>query len=86
MSTNYYLKPYKCLQPLTPEKTDFREGSPYGIVVDMLDCDIVISKFEHQLCDCIHFWTNAIQKDMKSVILPIHESNSATTVLLEGWL
>ena len=32
---------------------------PYGIMVNVQDYYIVVSKFEQQSFNCIHFWTNA---------------------------
>ena len=43
------------------ESNTFR-GSPYGVVTNVLDCDIVESKFKIQLHYYIHFWTNALGK------------------------
>ena len=40
----------------------FPGESPHGIVANMLDCDFVVSEFEHQSHCCIHFWTNALGK------------------------
>ena len=34
--------------------------SPHGIEANLLDSDIVISKFKLQLCYYIHFQTNAL--------------------------
>ena len=40
--------------------------SLYGAVVNLLDCDIVVSKFE-LLCYYIHFWTNTPGKGKKPI-------------------
>ena len=39
-------------------------GAPHGVVANVLDCDIVVSKFEFHLCYYIHFWTNTLGKGM----------------------
>ena len=36
--------------------------SPRGVVVDVLDSDVVISELELQSCYYIHFRTNALRK------------------------
>ena len=40
------------------------EGSPSGLVANMLDYYIIISKFKCQLCYCNYFWTNTLGKGM----------------------
>ena len=39
-------------------------------VVNILDCDIVVSDFEIQSRDFVHFQINAFEKNMNSLILP----------------
>ena len=39
-------------------------GCPRGVVASVLDCDIVLSEFELQSPDYVHFQTNAFRKDM----------------------
>ena len=36
-------------------------SSSKGVVANVLDCDIVVSVFELQLCDYIHFQANALE-------------------------
>ena len=55
-------------------------GSPHSIVNNMLDCDIVVSKFKLQLCQYIHFQTNTLGKGMNLSYPSSYELNSATTV------
>ena len=39
--------------------------SPHVVVVNMLDCNIVVSEFEFKLRYYIHFWTNTLKKDIE---------------------
>ena len=39
--------------------------SAHCVVANVLDCDIVVSKFKLQLHHYIHFRTNTLEKDMK---------------------
>ena len=41
---------------------------PCGVVANVLDCNIVVSKFELQSCYYIHLWTNTLEKDINSFI------------------
>ena len=34
--------------------------SPRSVVANVLDCDIVVSEFEHQSRYYVHFWTNTL--------------------------
>ena len=45
-------------------------GIPYGIVVNVLDSDIVVNELELLSHFYIHFWPNTLGKDMNSLILP----------------
>ena len=45
-------------------------GRSRGIMVNALDCGIVVRESELQSCDYVHFWTNTIGKGMNPVILP----------------
>ena len=46
-----------------------KEGrSPHGIVANVLDCDIVVSKFELQSLYYVHFRTNTLRKGMDPLI------------------
>ena len=84
-----YFKIYECMYtPIKSIKTIcfcFFEGVPCGVMVKAMDCRIVISEFELQLYYCIHFWTNTLGKGMNLLILH-YGLNSATAVLLKGWL
>ena len=44
------------------------EERPHGIVVKVLDCDIVVREFELELRYYFHFRTNTIGKGIKPVI------------------
>ena len=59
-------------------------GNLHGIVTNMLDCNIVVSKFKLQRHYYVHFRTNRLGKDMTLLILSSFVLNSTTTVLLEG--
>ena len=41
-----------------------------GVVVDLLDCNIVINRFELQLRSYIHFQTNTLGNGMNFLISP----------------
>ena len=43
---------------------------PHGEIVKVMDCGIVVSKYELQLRYYIHFRTNTLGKDMTLLILP----------------
>ena len=43
-------------------------GSPRDVVVNVLDCNIVVSEFEFQSCYYVDFPTNTLGKDMYLVI------------------
>ena len=51
-------------------KIKFFKESLCGIVVNMLECNIIVNKFKFQLCDYIHFWTNILGKGMNFLIPP----------------
>ena len=53
-------------------------------MVNMLDCDLEVSKFELQLHYHIHLRTNALAKGTEPSYLPSNELNSTTAVLLLG--
>ena len=60
-----------------------RRVSPLGVVANVLDCNIGVSKFElHSYYD-VHFRTNTLGKGMNSLILSICGLNSTTTVRLQ---
>ena len=52
------------------------------VTVNVLDCNIVVSEFEHQSGCCVHF-----EKGTNSLTAASYESNRTTTVLLGpvGW-
>ena len=43
----------------------------YGIVENVLDCDIVVKQSELQSNYYIHFWANTLEKDMIALIHPL---------------
>ena len=45
-----------------------RWGNLHGVLANVLDCNIVVSEFELQLCNIIHFWTNTLEKGMNPFI------------------
>ena len=59
---------------------------PHGVVDNVLDCDIIVSEFKLPSNSYIHFWTNALVKDMNLIIFPCYGLNNTTITLLQGWL
>ena len=57
------------------------EVSPSGVVVNVLDCDVVGSELELQLPYYVHFWTNALRKDKNLLISSNYGLVRTTTVL-----
>ena len=51
-------------------KTSFSLGGPCGVMVKVMDCRIVVSKFKFQLRYYDHFRTNTLGKGMNPLILP----------------
>ena len=45
-------------------------SSAHGIVANVLDCYIIVSEFELQLCYYIPFWTNTLGKGINLLTLP----------------
>ena len=43
-------------------------GCPCCVMVKVLDCGIVVSKFEFQSYYHVHFWSNTLQKGMNHLI------------------
>ena len=60
----------------------FKERGPIAYFFNVLDCNIILSKFELQSQLYIHFRTNTPEKSMNSLIPPNYGLNSTTTVLL----
>ena len=62
----------------------FLQENPCDIVVNVLDCNTIVSEFELQLCNYVLFWTNTLEKDINYFIplLPSYGLNSTTTVLM----
>ena len=52
----------------------------------MLNCDIVVIKFDLQLCYSVDSWTNILEKAWTPLSFTSYELNSTTIVLLEGYL
>ena len=42
---------------------------PRGVMVEVLDCEIVVSEFELQSCSYVHFRINNLEKGMNPLIL-----------------
>ena len=62
-------------------------GGPHGVVVNVLDCDIVVSEFELLSHYYIHFRTNnnTIGKGMNLLIrIPSYALNRTTAVLISN--
>ena len=56
---------------------------PRGVMINAVDCGIVVSEFELQSRYYVHFRTS---KGMKPPYPPSYGLNSITTILLEEWL
>ena len=56
---------YTILKPVKEVPTS--EGHQYGVVANVLNCDIVITEFELQLLFSVHFWSNTLGKGMNSL-------------------
>ena len=50
------------------EDSSFVRESPCSVEHNILDCNIVVNKFELQLCNYIRFRTNSFRKGMNSLI------------------
>ena len=44
--------------------------SPYGLVANMINCNIVVNNFGLQSCYYVHFLTKIFEKGMKPLIPP----------------
>ena len=55
---------------LTHYNLMFLRGCPHGVMVKVLDCGIVVSKFELQSRYDVHSRTNTLGKGMNLLILP----------------
>ena len=66
-------------------ENDFWE-SPHGVVANVLDCNIVVSRFEFQLCYYIQFRFNTFGKSMNFVISTSYRLNCTTAVLSQRCL
>ena len=51
-------------------KFDTLRRCPRGVMVKMMDCEIVVSELELQLHYYVHFQTNTLGKGMNPLILP----------------
>ena len=51
--------------------TRTQRGSPHGVVVNVLNCDFVVSEFELESRCYVHFRTNPPRKGVNPVISPI---------------
>ena len=51
-------------------KSSEGEESPRGVVTNVLDCDIGVSKFEFQSHYYVHFQSNTLGKGVNSFIFP----------------
>ena len=59
------------------------------VVVNVLDCDIVVSEFKLQSRYYVHFRANNLMKDMNPFNYfppPSYRLNSITAVLQQGWI
>ena len=51
-------------------RTPFSQGSPNGVVVYVLNCDIIVSEFELQSRYYVYFRTNSLGKGMNLLTPP----------------
>ena len=58
------------------------DESPCNVVANVLDCDIVINKFELQSRYYVHFRINTLRKGTNPIISPAN----FTSIFLEGWI
>ncbi len=56
--------------PTKKYKTHKYTGCPRGVMVKAMDCEIGVSEFELQSCNCVHLRTNTLGKGKKPLILP----------------
>ena len=52
------------------KKPPKKQWGPYGVMAKVLDYGIIVSEFELQSCDYIHFRTNTLGKGMNPLIFP----------------
>ena len=52
------------------QKLERKGGCSSGVMVNAMDCGIVVSEFELQSCYYVNFRTNTLGKGMNSLILP----------------
>ena len=57
-------------------------GMPRGVVVNVVYCDIAVSKFELQSRYSIYFRINTFEKGKSPLILPSFGLNNTTTIFL----
>ena len=70
-----------------PETGPFKPNHWYrGVMVKKLDSGIVVSEFELQSRNYVHFRTNTLGKGMNPPHPPIYALNGTTTVFLKGWI
>ena len=54
----------------------------HGVMVNVLECDIVVSEFKLLSHYYVQFWINTLGKSIEASIIPArYELNNATTVL-----
>ena len=50
--------------------------SPYVVVANVLDCDIIVSEFEIQSCYYVYFWMNKLRKGTYSLSFGLNSMNN----------
>ena len=58
---------------------------PCGAEANVLNCNMVVSVFETQLCYYIYFRTDTLGKGMNTFISPNNGLNTTTTVIINTW-
>ena len=67
---------------LYDEKTERKkEESPCSVVVNVLDCDIVVSEFELQSYYYVRFRGDTLRKAMNPLHLPVMDSTPTALVM-----
>ena len=61
-------------------------GCPRGAIIRVVDCEIVVNKFELQLRYYVHFRTNTTEKGKKLPYPFTYGLNCTNTRPLQGWL
>ena len=56
------------------------------VIANMLDCNIIVSMFKHQLVCYVHFQTNILGERHELLYPSSYGLNNTTIILLQRWL